>query len=113
MSINPDRKSRILNVILCICLILWMVTTIVLILPAWRNYRNIRAGELRQKALLDAEKLERQQQLERRRRLMNSPAEIEKVARETFKYVGKGEVVMSYPRENKNPQVNGEKKSKK
>ena len=89
------------------------MTTIVLILPAWRNYRNIRAGELRQKALLDAEKLERQQQLERRRRLMNSPAEIEKVARETFKYVGKGEVVMSYPKENKSPQVNGEKKSKK
>ena len=34
-----------------------------LILPAWRNYRNVRAEEDRQRALLDAAKLERQQQL--------------------------------------------------
>ena len=113
MSSNPERKSRILNVILCICLILWVVTTLVLILPAWRNYRNIRAEEDRQKALLNAAKLERQQQLTRHKRLMNSPAEIEKVARETYRYVKKGEVVMSYPKENKSPQVNGEKKSTK
>lgn len=113
MSSNPEIKSRILNVILCICLILWVVTTAVLILPAWRNYRNVRAEEERQRALLDAAKLERQQQLERRKRLNSSPAEIEKVAREKYNFVKKGEIVMTYPKENKSVPPKGEKKSKK
>ena len=113
MNTNPEHKSRILNVILFICVILWVVTTAVLILPAWRNYRNIRAEEDRQKALLDAAKLERQQKLERRNRLMNSPAEVEKVAREIYNFVGEGETVMTYPGEKKPAGKKPEKKSKK
>ena len=101
MSSNPERNGRILNIILGICLILWIITTAVLILPAWRNYRNVRAEEDRQRALLDAAKIERQKQLEYRKRLESSPEEIEKLARTKFRYVKKGEVVMLYPPEKK------------
>lgn len=101
MSSNPERNGRILNIILGICLILWIITTAVLILPAWRNYRNVRAVEDRQRALLDAAKIERQKQLEYRKRLESSPEEIEKLARTKFRFVKKGEVVMLYPPEKK------------
>ena len=101
MSSNPERNGRILNIILGICLILWIITTAVLILPAWRNYRNVRAEEDRQRALLDAAKIERQKQLEYRKRLESSPEEIEKLARTKFRFVKKGEVVILYPPEKK------------
>ena len=113
MNSNQERKGRILNIILGIFLVLWIITTAVLILPAWRNYRNIRAEEDRQRALLDAAKVERQRQLERQHRLKTSPAEVEKVARETYKFVGEGETVMSYPKEKKTIDPKAEKKSKK
>lgn len=113
MNAGQEHRGRILNIILGIFLVLWIITTAVLILPAWRNYRNVRAEEDRQRALLDAAKLERQQQLDRRRRLENSPAEIEKVAREKFKFVKKGEIVMSYPKQKNVPGKNMEKKPKK
>lgn len=93
MSNVPERHGRILNIVLGICLVLWIITTAVLLLPAWRNYRNVRAEEARQRAVLEAAKLERQQQLQRRKKLENSPAEIEKVAREKFNFVRKGEIV--------------------
>ena len=93
MSGIPERHGRILNIFLEICLVLWIITTAVLLLPAWRNYRNVRAEEARQRALLEAAKLERQQQLQRVKKLKDSPAEIEKVAREKFNLVRKGEIV--------------------
>ena len=101
MSGIPERHGRILNIFLGICLVLWIITTAVLLLPAWRNYRNVRAEEARQRALLEAAKLERQQQLQRVKKLKDSPAEIEKVAREKFNLVRKGEIVMRYPAEKK------------
>ena len=113
MSGNSERNGRILNIILGICLVLWIITTAVLILPAWRNYRNVRAEEDRQRALLEAAKLERQQQLERRKKLISSPAEIEKVARQKYNLVKKGEIVMRYPPEKKSSSVKEKKKSKK
>lgn len=113
MSGNGERNGRILNIILGICLVLWVITTAVLILPAWRNYRNVRAEEDRQRAILDAAKLERQKQLEYRKRLASSPAEIEKIAREKFNFVKKGEIVMSYPGEKKGVLPKDKKKSKK
>ena len=82
MSSIPERNERILNMILVFFTVLFIVTTVVLLLPAWRNYRKVRAEEAAQQNLLDEAKLERQKYLERRNRLKNSPAEIEKVARE-------------------------------
>ena len=110
MSSIPERHGRILNIVLGICLVLWVITTAVLLLPAWRNYRNVRAEEARQRAVLEAARLERQQQLQRRKKLENSPAEIEKVAREKYNFVRKGEIVMSYPAEKKAVQEKGKKK---
>ena len=113
MNGSPERKGRILNIILGIFLVLWIITTAVLILPAWRNYRNVRAEEARQRSLLEEAKLERQKQLGRRKRLENSPAEIEKVAREKYNFVKKGEIVMSYPPQKKGAGKNMEKNPKK
>ena len=113
MNSNQERRGRILNIILGIFLVLWIITTAVLILPAWRNYRNVRAEEVRQRTLLEDMKLERQKQLTRRRRLENSPAEIEKVAREKYNFVKKDEIVMSYPPQKKDTEKNLEKKQKK
>lgn len=113
MSSNPERKGRILNIILGVCLVLWIITTAVLILPAWRNYRNVRAEEDRQRALLDAAKFERQRQLENKRRLENSPEEIEKIARTKYRLVKKGEIIMLYPAEKKKESQRAEKKAEK
>ena len=113
MSSNPERKGRILNIILGVCLVLWIITTAVLILPAWRNYRNVRAEEDRQRALLDAAKFERQQQLEYKKRLESSPEEIEKIARTKYRLVKKGEIVMLYPAEKKKESQRAEKKAEK
>ena len=113
MGANSERNGKILNIVLGVCLVLWIITTAVLILPAWRNYRNVRAEEERQRALLDAAKLERQQQLERKQKLLTSPAEIEKVARQKYHLVKKGEIVMRYPPEKKSVPVKSEKKLKK
>ena len=113
MGANSERNGRILNIVLGVCLVLWIITTAVLILPAWRNYRNVRAEEDRQRALLDAAKLERQQQLERQKKLLTSPAEIERVARQKYHLVKKGEIVMRYPPEKKSAPVKPEKKLKK
>ena len=52
MSAGQENRGRILNIILGIFLVLWIITTAVLILPAWRNYRNVRAEEDKQRALL-------------------------------------------------------------
>ena len=113
MSSNPERKGSILNIILGVCLVLWIITTAVLILPAWRNYRNVRAEEDRQRALLDAAKFERQQQLEYKKRLESSPEEIEKIARTKYRLVKKGEIVMLYPAEKKKESQRAEKKAEK
>ena len=113
MSGTPERKGHALNIVLGICLILWIILTAVLILPAWHNYRSLRAEEEKQQSLLNAAKQERQKQLERRRRLERSPAEVEKVARESYNLVRKGEVVMSYPPEKKSSVKQPEKKAEK
>lgn len=113
MSGNPERKGRAVNIALGICLILWIILTAVLILPAWHHYRKLRSEEDKQLALLNEAKQERQKQLERRRRLERSPAEVEKVARENFNLVRKGEVIMTYPPEKKSSGKQPEKKAEK
>ena len=76
-----------------------LITAAVLLFPAWQNYRKISAGEEVKRRQLEAARRERRAYLERRDRLHRSPAEVEKVAREKFNFVGKGEVVISYPPE--------------
>ena len=68
---NMERKGQILNIVLEIFLVLLLITAAVLILPAWHNYRKMRAEELRQQGKLDEEKRERQKQLEKLNNLKN------------------------------------------
>ena len=50
---NMERKGQILNIVLEIFLVLLLITAAVLILPAWHNYRKMRAEELRQRGKLE------------------------------------------------------------
>ena len=109
---NMERKGQILNIVLQIFLILLLITAAVLILPAWHNYRKMRAEEIRYQEKLDAEKRERQKQLERLNNLKSDPETIEKVAREKYKFVKKGDIVLVYPAEKK-PEGKNLKKSPK
>ena len=104
MNGTPERnKEKVLDLLLVVFFVLLVVTTVVLLLPAWQNYRKTLAGEEAKRRELEAARRERQTYLVRRNRLQNSPAEVEKVAREKFNFVGKNEVVISYPPE-KSPQ---------
>ena len=97
MTNSPERTKRLLDIVLGIFLVLLFITTVVLILPAWRNYRKISADEELKRRELEAARRERNEYLAKRDRLQHSPAEVEKVAREKFNFTRKGEHVMSYP----------------
>ena len=100
MNGTPERnKEKVLDLLLVVFFILLVVTTAVLLLPAWQNYRKLSAREEAKRRELEIARRERQTYLTRRDRLQRSPAEVEKVAREKFNFVKKGEVVMSYPPE--------------
>jgi cell division protein FtsB len=113
MANNLERKGQLLNIALEIFLVLLLITAAVLILPAWHNYRKMRAEEIRQQGKLDEEKRERQKQLEKLSNLKNDPATIEKVAREKYKFVKKGDIVLVYPAEKKPVEKNLKKSPKK
>lgn len=113
MGNNLERKGQVLNIVLGIFLVLLLITAAVLILPTWHNYRKLRAEEIRQQEKLDGEKRERQRQLEKLNDLKNDPATIEKVAREKFKFVKKGDIVLVLPEEKKPGDKNLKKSPKK
>lgn len=110
---NMERKGQILNIVLEIFLVLLLIMAAVLILPAWHNYRKVRAEEIRQQGKLDEEKRERQKQLEKLGNLKSDPETIEKVAREKYKFVKKGDIVLVYPEEKKPEEKNLKKSPKK
>ena len=104
MNGTPEHnKEKVLEILLVFFVILLGITTVVLLLPAWQNYRKISAGEEAKRRELEAARRERQSYLERRDRLNRSPAEVEKVAREKFNLTKKGEIVISYPPEKTAP----------
>jgi len=104
MNGTPEHnKEKVLDFLLVAFLILLGITTVVLLLPAWQNYRKISANEEAKRRELEAVRRERQAYLERRDRLHRSPAEVEKVAREKYNFVRKNEVVISYPPEKTPP----------
>ena len=113
MGGGVEHKERILDIVLGVFLVLLIITTAALILPAWRNYRKVYAEELEQRRQLEAARQERQEYLERRNRLEHSPEEVEKVAREKYNFTRKGEVVMSFPAEKTaSPEPGGKKRQK-
>lgn len=102
MNGTPEQnKERVLDILVVVFFFLLLITAAVLLFPAWQNYRKISVSEEAKRRQLENARRERQIYLERRDRLHNSPAEIEKVAREKFNFSKKNEVVMSYPPEKK------------
>ncbi len=101
MNGTPENKEKVLDILVVVFFFLLLITAVVLLFPAWKNYRKISAGEEAKRRQLEAARRERQAYLERRDRLHRSPAEVEKVAREKYNFVRKEEVVISYPPEKK------------
>ena len=80
-------------------LLLLLVAALVLLLPVFRKYQKRQAELVKVNTTLNTRKIERAKLNQEVSDLQNSPAEIEKVAREKFDRVKEGETVLVY----KNP----------
>ena len=81
-------------------LLLLAGAAILLLLPSYRDYRAKKQESLKLDRDLEALKGERDERLREVNELRNSPAAVEKVARERYKRVRPGETVLVYPTTN-------------
>ncbi len=80
----------------CFLVILVLLGAAVLLLPVWRDYRSKEAELVKLRAEEEKLKAERNEKLEEVAALENSPAAVEKVAREKFHLVRPGDRVYEY-----------------
>ena len=78
-------------------LLLLAGAAILLLLPSYRDYRAKKQESVKLEQDLEALKGERDERLREVNELRNSPAAVEKVAREKYSQVGPDETVMTYP----------------
>ena len=78
-------------------LLLLAAAAILLLLPSYRDYRAKKRESVKLERDLETLKGERDERLREVNELRNSPAAVEKVAREKYSQVGPGETVMTYP----------------
>ena len=77
-------------------LLLLAGAAILLLLPSYRDYRAKKRESVKLERDLEALKGERDERLREVNELRNSPAAVEKVAREKYSQVAPGETVMTY-----------------
>ena len=77
-------------------LLLLAGAAVLLLLPSYRDYRAKKQQSLKMEKELEEIKNERDERLKEVNELKNSPAAIEKVARERYKQVRPGETVLTY-----------------
>ncbi len=90
------KKKTVSNYLLFFVLLLIVAAAAVLLLPVYRNYQNRQAELNSLNARLAEEKIERARLNREVGGLQNSPDTVEKVAREKFGLVRKGESVLKY-----------------
>jgi cell division protein FtsB len=97
MAADPRKKNNPhTGYMMFFLLLLIVVAALILLLPVYRKYQK-RQGELVQvNTKLNTRKIERAELNREVSGLQNSPAEVEKVAREKFGLVREGETVMKY-----------------
>lgn len=77
-------------------LLLLAAAAILLLLPSYRDYREKKRESAKLERDLETLKGERDERLREVNELRNSPAAVEKVAREKYSQVAPGETVMTY-----------------
>ena len=77
-------------------LLLLAAAAILLLLPSYRDYRAKKRESVKLERDLETLKGERDERLREVNELRNSPAAVEKVAREKYSQVAPGETVMTY-----------------
>ena len=80
----------------CLVVLLVLLGAAVLLLPVLRDHRSKERELVRLRAELEKLKAERNERLAEVADLKNSPAAVEKVAREKFKLVRPGDTVLEY-----------------
>ena len=98
MTAKVDKKK----IAIAVAAIAVVIAALVLLLPVFRKYQKRQEELVKVNAQLHTRKVERAELNREVTALQNSPAEIEKVAREKFKLVKEGETLMRY--EKKTPQ---------
>ena len=81
------------------CLLIFMILlgAAFLLFPVWKDFKNQEKQLAELRAELNALKNDRNEIMKKIADLENSPAAVEKVAREKFKLVRPGDTVLEYP----------------
>lgn len=90
-------KSNIRSYLLPIALLLALAAGGLLLLPVYRAKQKKQAELLRLQQIVAEKKAERNTRAQQTEALKNSPAAVEKVAREKYRFAREGETVLQYP----------------
>ncbi|MBQ7394180.1 MAG: septum formation initiator family protein [Lentisphaeria bacterium] len=109
MMAEKRGKSHIRGYLLPILLLLALAAGGIMLLPVYRAKQKKQAELLRLQQLVAEKKAERNTRAQQTEALKNSPAAVEKVAREKYRFARDGETVLEYPalpeRQKKNKSV--------
>ncbi|MBO5689088.1 MAG: septum formation initiator family protein [Lentisphaeria bacterium] len=90
-------RTNIRSYLLTILLLLALAAGGVMLWPVYRAKQKKQAELLRLQQTLAEKKAERNTRAQETEALKNSPAAVEKVAREKFRFAREGETVLAYP----------------
>ncbi len=90
-------KTKIKSYLLPILLLLALAAGGAMLLPVYRAKQKKQAELLRLQQIVAEKKAERNARAQETEALKNSPAAVEKVAREKFRFARDGETVLEYP----------------
>jgi cell division protein FtsB len=90
-------KSNIRGYLFPVALLLALAAGGLLLLPVYRAKQKKQAELLRLQQIVDEKKAERNTRAQQTEALKNSPAAVEKVAREKYRFAREGETVLEYP----------------
>lgn len=90
-------KSTIRSYLLPVAIILALAAGCALLLPVYRSKQKKQEELFRLRRTLAEKRAERNERARETEALKNSPAAVEKVAREKFRYAREGETLLEYP----------------
>lgn len=97
----PEKKKQNFGVLWVFIILLILAAAALLLLPVWRDLRRRQEEQMTLQKQLAALKTERNKGRMEIQALKNSPEAVEKVAREKYRLVRKGETVMMVAPEQK------------
>ena len=96
---NPNKHPYDFGYFLTFIMLLLLAgAAVLLLLPSYRDYRAKKQQAVKMERELEQLQAERDQRLREVNDLKNSPAAVEKVAREKYNQVRPGEIVLTYPK---------------